>query len=110
VPRRKSTAGNITPYTTSEPSIARQVWENIVLFTAARPGIRAALIRALNRFPHIKRRLKIVISQASLRAWVDANRRREAAGVDDLSAYAARVFKDLERERIRLARQADRLR
>jgi hypothetical protein len=88
-----------------------RVCENLVLFIAARPGIRTALNRTLNRFPSIKRRLKIVLSQVSLRAAVRANRRRrEAADFDDLPAYAARIFNDLERERIRLTRQSDRLR
>jgi hypothetical protein len=70
----------------------------------ARPNLRSAIVRALDRFPTIKRQLKAAFSQAGLRSrgmWNSVGRGH--ADVGHLSRYAARVYKDLERERLSVA-------
>jgi hypothetical protein len=70
----------------------------------ARPDLRVAVIRQLNRFPEAKRRLKAVLSHASPLSGQHRDRlARDARDIDSLSRHAARVFKDLERERSRIA-------
>jgi hypothetical protein len=70
----------------------------------ARPDLRVAMIRQLNRFPEAKRRLKAVLSHASPLSGRQRDRLpRDALDINSLSRHAARVFKDLERERSRIA-------
>ena len=89
--------------------MANRLFRYIAAIINAQPRVRALLIRELNRVPGVKRRLKVILSQASLQAAMEASgRRRRGSDVTELSVSVARVLGDLERERARLAAgQAD---
>jgi hypothetical protein len=93
----------------ARPPVANRLFRYIAAIINAQPRVRALLIRELNRVPGVKRRLKVILSQASLQAAMEASgRRRRGSDVTELSVSVARVLGDLERERARLAAgQAD---
>jgi len=77
---------------------SRPLMRVLLAHVEARPRVRRAIVRALNRFPALKRALKASLAYARAPAVNTAISRSDIL-VDGLSSRAARVLVDLDRAR-----------
>ena len=78
---------------------SRPLMRALLAHVEARPRVRRAIVRALNRFPAVKRALKASLAYARTPAVDTVAISRSDIPVDGLSSRAARVLVDLDRAR-----------